>query len=403
MISSHSTNTTASMNLTPSDARQIASGDGQQPSDDIAGSGHQEESEEPQPHHFDIVPPNSGGDVIWECKDKVSFLVSSAVLRLTSRYFKTLLDGEFMEGRVRRSATNPQKIPSGEENSHALHRLFCFLHHQPDPDPDQSLIDLSGVERTRRAASDARKLRDLAAVVDYFECSEALSKITDSMLHELSMPMIRDRMSFQATADLVSAACTLENSRYFRLFTKRLLTDHTERFEDTELTVGSLDTNIMLELSRQSTSAWRILLEGMQHLGESDCTAYRHQHIDNVSDHLWMQKLSACLLPPSTAWPTCRENGVSLRRMLSGIYRLERIQRVSWCTRHKAQIFGSVDQRDFAFICSLTDAEVSGVCLTCVRSPKDGSVICRCGNEADTMESLGAKIFVSKDSFLVKA
>lgn len=89
IISSYNTNITASMSgPNPGDPRPIAPGDDQQPSDDIAGSDDQEESEEPQPHHFDIVPPNSGGDVIWECKDKVSFLVSSAVLRLTSRYFK---------------------------------------------------------------------------------------------------------------------------------------------------------------------------------------------------------------------------------------------------------------------------------------------------------------------------
>jgi len=381
----------------PGDPQPIAPGDDQQPSDDIAGSDDQEESEEPQPHHFDIVPPNSGGDVIWECKDKVSFLVSSAVLRLTSRYFKKLLDGEFMEGQVPRSATNPQKIPSGEENPHALHRLFCLLHHQPDPDPDQNLVDLS----KSRAASAARKLRDFAVVVDYFKCSGALSKITDSMLHEFSMPNTRQRMSFQATADLVSAACMLENARYFRLFTKRLLTDHTERFEDSELTVGLLDTNIMLELGRQSTNAWKLLVTVIQQLAVGNCTVYRREHTENVSDHLWMQKLSACLLPPLTAWPTRRENGVSLRHMLSGIYRLERMQRVSWCTRHKAHIFETVDQRDFALLCRTTDVQVSGVCLTCVRSPKDGSVICRCADEADTKASLSTVSFVSKDSFLV--
>lgn len=114
-------------------------------------------------------------------------------------------------------------------------------------------------------------------------------------------------------------------------------------------------------------------------------------------------KYGACLLPPLTAWPTRREHGVSLRHISSGIYRLERIQRVSWCTLRKAQIFEFVDQWDFALLCQTTDVQVPGVFLTCVRSPKDESVICRCGDKADTMAPFGTVVFVSKDSFLVKA
>lgn len=358
--------------------------------------------DETQPRHYDIVPHPSAGDVIWECKDKVSFLVSSAVLRLTSRYFKTLLDGNFKEGQVLRTAANPQRVPSGEENSYALRRLFCLLHHQPDPDPHQNLIDLSKIGLGSRVASAARKLREFALVVDYCECSGALSKVTDSMLHEFAVANLRHVVTFQVTADLVSAAYKLENSRYFRLFTKRLLTDHTERFEDADLAVGVPKTRIILELTRQSIEAWKALGARMQQLDTGKCTSHPNPHTGGVRDHLWMQKLNACLLPPLIAWPSRREDGISLRRMLTGIHSLERIQRVSWCAIHGVHIFGSVDQQEFALLCRMTDAEVSGVCLTCLRSPEDGSAMCRCRNDADTVASFSAALFVRRDSFLAK-
>lgn len=381
------------------DPQGITEGDNHQSTDNSAGDDNPEESEETQPHHYDIVPQPSDGDVIWGCKDKVTFLVSYAVLRLSSDYFRKLFDGRFKEGQELRTAANPQKIPSGEEDSYALRRLFCLLHHRPDPDPDQNLMNLSGT----RIASAARKLRDFAMIVDFYECSKALNKVTDSMLHEFSMPTIRDKMSFQATADLVSAAYKLENLRYFRLYTKRLLTDHTEGLEAADLAAGVPDTRIMLELSRQSAIAWKALVSRAQLFGVGNCLAHQHQHTTGVTDPLWMPKLSACVLPPLTVWPRSRENGISLRHMLSGIYRLERMQRVSWCNIHKITIFETVDQQDFALLCKMTDLTVSGVCLICVRSPENGSVICRCGRAAGEEASHGTMDFVRKDSFLVKA
>jgi hypothetical protein len=381
------------------DPQGITEGDGDQSSDNIASSDNHEELEETQPHHYDIVPQSSDGDVIWQCKDKVTFLVSYAVLRLSSDCFRKLFDGGIKEGQELRTAANPQKIPSGEEDSYALRRLFCLLHHQPDPDPDQTLMNQSGT----RIASAAQKLRNFAMTVDFYECSKALNKATDSMLQGFSMPTIRDKMSFQATADLVSAAYKLKNSRYFRLFTKRLLTDHAEGFEAADMADGVPDTRIMLELSRQSANAWKALASRMQLLGVGNCTAYRHQHTAGVTDPLWMPELSACILPPLKVWPASRENGVSLRHMLSGIYRLERIQRVSWCDMHKTTILETVDQRDFAMLCKMTDLTISGVCLNCVRSPENRSAICRCAVDAANMGFFGTLELVSKDSFLVKA
>ena len=93
--------------LTADNPRRIAEDDGQQSSDNMTSSDGQEELEDLQPPHYDIVPQPSDGDVILECKDKVTFLVSSAVLRLTSKYFRTLLEGKFKEGQVPRSTTNP--------------------------------------------------------------------------------------------------------------------------------------------------------------------------------------------------------------------------------------------------------------------------------------------------------
>jgi hypothetical protein len=120
--------------LVDDDTRRITGGDGRQLSEDVAGFGNHEEPEEMQPRHYDIVPRNQDGDVIFGCNGKVSFLVSSAVLRLTSKVFRALLDGKFKEDQELRTAANPQKIPAEVGDSHALHRLFCLLHHQCDPD-----------------------------------------------------------------------------------------------------------------------------------------------------------------------------------------------------------------------------------------------------------------------------
>ena len=124
------------------DQHETSHAKGQQSSDHHAAKDNRADPVELQARHYDIVPQNSGGDLIFECTDKTSFLVSSAVLRLTSTYFKTLLDGDFREGQVSRSAAYPQRIRlSGEEDSYALHRLLCILHHQRDPDAAEDLTN----------------------------------------------------------------------------------------------------------------------------------------------------------------------------------------------------------------------------------------------------------------------
>jgi hypothetical protein len=167
---------------------------------------NQDQSMDAQPLNRDIVPPNTVGHVIFECDDKTSFLVSSAILRLASKYFKKLLDGNFQEAQVPRSVANPQRIQLGEVNSHAMFRLLRLLHHQCDPDTAQHLANLVENQPDDRIAASARRLHDFAVATDYCGCSQWLSRVIDSLLGDFATPGIRDRMSFAATVHATSAA-----------------------------------------------------------------------------------------------------------------------------------------------------------------------------------------------------
>jgi len=299
------------------------------------------EPEETQSQHYNIVPQGSGGDVMLECEDETTFLVSSVVLRLGSDYFKISLDGNFKEGQATRSAFNPQKITLGEENSRALHYLLCLMHHQPNPNKAQNLEDLTlgylkKDEIRDTIASAARSFRDLAVKADFYRCSEYLSRTLNSLLHEFAMPCLRSKMKFEATVDLTSAAYKLNSARYYRLFTKRLLTDHNEPFEDAEFAEGLPD--IASHLRHQSKVAWCGLQDAVLKMSQCQCPAGHGFCRSAGTDRLFGQKLADCLLSPGTAWPMDRKDGVPLRLLLVGIYHLGSVQRVSWCTSHRTWV-----------------------------------------------------------------
>ena len=211
------------------------------------------EAMDTQPHHHDIVPPNTDGDVIFKCKDGTSFLVASAVLRLGSKFFKKQLDGPFREAQVPRSVTNPQRIELAEENPSALHHLLCLLHHQRDPyTAQQHLTDAAKDQLGDRITAAARRFKDLAVVIDYYECFEPLERVISSLLNDFATPSIRDNMTFTATVHAASAAYKLGNARHFRLFTKRLVTDFTEPLDDADFGGGALNP-IVSELSYTCT------------------------------------------------------------------------------------------------------------------------------------------------------
>lgn len=348
------------------------------------------------PRHYDIIPANSVGDMIFECEDNVSFLVSSAVLRISSIVFEKKLEGGFMKSRYQRSATNPPRIPLATEDSRAARRLFRLLHHQRDPYPGPDLTNHAPSESRDRIASAARELREFAVAVDLYDCSQTLSNITDSLLRYFAMPNKRAMMSFQATIDVVSAAYQLENSRYFLLFTKRLLSDHTHGFQNAELAFGD-PLQIRLELERQSARAWTVLRDHAQRFATGRCTAYLRQCITGISDQLLVQKLAACLLPPGTTWPMQRNDGFSLRCLLRGLCRLEPLQRVSWCDLHEVHIFDSIGKQSFALLCEAVDRELAGLCLSCTKAPTGEPIECRC----DRASRVQAMVLVNGDSFLI--
>lgn len=369
-------------------------GDVQQLSDNMTSSDGQEEPEGSQPHQHDIVPQHSDGDVILECKDKVSFLVSSAVLRLTSKYFRTLLEGKFKEGQVPRSTTSPQRIELQEMDSFPLRRLLCLLHHQPEPDMIQDLIHIAENKDHHKIEDAARRFQDLAETIDYFDCSKSLGRVIDSLFSDFATSESRDVMTFTATVHMVSAAYILDNSRYFRLFTKRLLTDYTERFEDAPFASRLPDVVPQLkEISRQS---WYRLQIVVNELSQCQCKAASVMCLSGGKDRLIVGKLTDCLLAPRTAWPVRREDGITLRHMLAGLYDLERMQRIAWCKQHEQQIHDTVGPNEFRQHCQAIDrTDVLGLCLTCTKRLRGRTGPCKCSDDNEVR----SKEWVVGDSF----
>jgi hypothetical protein len=351
--------------LVDDDTRRITGGDGRQLSEDVAGFGNHEKPEEMQPRHYDIVPRNQDGDVIFGCNDKVSFLVSSAVLRLTSKVFRALLDGKFKEGQELRTAANPQKIPAEVGDSHALHRLFCLLHHQCDPDTTLFPTNLADNQIAQSITASASRLQDLAVVIDYYGCSQPLDRVIDSLFNDFATPSIRDKMTFDATVHVMSAAYILDSSRYFRLFTKRLVTDYSEPFEDAYFEQRLPDFDIIDALREQSRVAWSRLKTAVGHFSKCQCTTAPVICLTGGNDRLLVEKLKDCLLPPGIAWPTERGEGITVRRLLVGFCNLERMQRTAWCDEHETKIFDTVGPADFRWQCRAIDnTDLVGLCLT---------------------------------------
>jgi hypothetical protein len=225
------------------------------------------------------------GDVIFELDGGVSIRVASAVLRLVSQYFKTKLFGPFNEGQVERSTAKPQRLPLKDLDPDSTLRLFCLMNHQPDPEAGWELFRVYDSELGEEVENGARRLLDLAVVANYFGCAHSLTKIFGSLLNQFIAPRVRSVISFQTTADLAAAAYIMESSQYFRLFTKRLVTDHTERFEDIELPAEVPDA-IITELARQSTCAWTQLATMLNRFARCKCTSRDRNCYEATDPHI---------------------------------------------------------------------------------------------------------------------
>jgi hypothetical protein len=337
------------------------------------------------------------GDVIFELDGGVSIRVASAVLRLVSQYFKTKLFGPFNEGQVERSTAKPQRLPLKDLDPDATLRLFCLINHQPDPEAGWELFRVYDSELGEEVENGARRLLDLAVVANYFGCAHSLTKIFGSLLNQFIAPRVRSVISFQTTADLAAAAYIMESSQYFRLFTKRLVTDHTERFEDIELPAEVPDA-IITELARQSTCAWTQLATMLNRFARCKCTSRDRNCYEATDPHI-VQNVTTFALPLETSWTKHRSEGISLRRLLVGIYDLEEKFRSAWCATHKTRTEDSIGPMEFARLCRKIDNEAEGLCRYCTSRSEGGTAECRCSWSSTSYRS--EKGWVGGDSFMI--
>jgi len=187
-------------------------------------------------------------------------------------------------------------------------------------------------------------------------------------------------MTFAATVNLTSAAHKLNSSQYFRLYTKRLLTDFTEPLEETAFSEDLQD--IISELKGQSGLSWYQLKVIVQQLAKCQCTRLSGVSVTSHNggkDGLFTEKLTAFLLPPGNQWPTQREDGITLRHLLVGIYHIGSVHRFAWCDNHNERIPDIVGPNQFRFHCRTVETmDAIGLCLDCTRKLEDGTAHCKC-------------------------
>jgi hypothetical protein len=124
------------------------------------------------------------------------------------------------------------------------------------------------------------------------------------------------------------AAYLFQQPRYFRLFTKRLVTDHTER-TDTSYFSDEIPEKqcalIKAEMVIQSPKSYAYLSYELHGYANDTCATKDDEACRLAKGKTLVQRVTDCILPPTEpgeAWPTDRSEGVDLRRLLHGLYRL---------------------------------------------------------------------------------
>jgi hypothetical protein len=140
------------------------------------------------------------GDIVLVIEDgfhpQLKIKASSCILASTSKVFRTLFRGCFIEGEAIRAGT--REIYMNDKPAPML--TLCQLLH------------LKPVEPKVRE----RDILEFALLVDKFDCVQALKPATDSMLGH--MPL-RGPYSF----DLIASAFILDQAKHFRSSTKALV------------------------------------------------------------------------------------------------------------------------------------------------------------------------------------
>ena len=292
-----------------------------------------------------------------------------------------------------------------EDDSDSMHRLLCLLHHRPDPGSYERLVDVKDEDlATSNLINGADSLRRLAIVIDKYQCQEALKNVSESLLSDFTFPSVRDAIRFDSTLRLVAAAYLLRQPRFFRLFTKRLVTDYADDLDEVQFWYEIPHKQALLirsELEKQSFEAYTELDRRIQSHTTDQSRCVKGGTIcvrPPPRDALLVQRIIECVVPPGEKWPSDRSSGITLRHLLHGLYHLERIQRISWCAHHRVRTYGSVGPEDFVRICMWVDKLfVTGLCLGCTRDGK------ACDCDADSVPHAGAIRRVYRDSFLFGA
>lgn len=140
------------------------------------------------------------GDIMLVIEDgyhpQLKIKVSSCMLASTSKVFRTLFRGCFVEGEAIRAGT--REIYMNDKPAPML-ALCQLLHMRP-------------VEPVVRES----EVLEFALLVDKFDCVQALKPATDSMLGQLTL-------SVPYSYDFIVSAYVLDQSKHFRSSTKALV------------------------------------------------------------------------------------------------------------------------------------------------------------------------------------
>jgi hypothetical protein len=349
------------------------------------------------PEHCYIVPD---GDLTLElCKD-FTVSVSSAVLSQASPRLSTSIKRWLIKPA---NPSSPSIRKLHEEEHYAMYRLLVLLHSRPDPmaHSHPRLIDVKDEDLKDVLLRSTDPLLHLAILVDKYECHEALNLVSETLLSDFAFPSARDAVDFSQAVQIAAAAYLLQQPRYFRLFTKRLVTDHTEALTTLELPFqipSKQSFLIRTELEKQSSESYAYISERIQLYSSDTCGKNGSDcKYPQPTDALFLKRLTDSVLTPDDKWPAERSEEITLRHLLHGLYHLERLQRVLWCVHDRVRTYGSVDPEEFVRLCIRIDGlYLPGACLVCTRA----------GHECDCLSSVeyaNAARWVAKDSFMFGA
>lgn len=163
------------------------------------------------------VKAAQSGDVFFVLDPETRTRVSSALLSCASPVFATLLNGDFREGQIPKSAENPAEIAIQDEDHESFILLCNLLHFRHE------VVNFLGDQESTTVAE---RLVRLAIAVDKYDCIDAFRLIGEGLLSRCA----RETLPFLGMALLASAAYLLQSRWYFALFTRRLILRYSESF-----------------------------------------------------------------------------------------------------------------------------------------------------------------------------